>query len=94
MTGNAYTLQEIYIYHAFNPLVIIPEGELVYTEKFFTSTRKTSYWYHDPDLVIPIIVKLQQVVMPFIEFIQYTNTTNTFPTRFKEYTYINPRLNI
>ena len=28
-TGNAYTLQEKYKCHAFNPPVIIPEGELV-----------------------------------------------------------------
>ena len=26
-TGNAYTLQKIYTYHAFDPPVLIPEGK-------------------------------------------------------------------
>ena len=30
-TGNAYNLQEKYKCHAFNPPVIIPGGELVFT---------------------------------------------------------------
>ena len=38
-----------YTFHAFNPPVIIPEGELVCPYKFMTPMRKTSYWYHDPD---------------------------------------------
>ena len=38
-TGNAYTLQEKYTCHAFDPLVIIREGELVFPAKFMTSTR-------------------------------------------------------
>ena len=29
-TGNAYNLPEKYTYHAFNPPVIIPEGELFF----------------------------------------------------------------
>ena len=29
LTGNAYTLQEQYKCHSFDPKVIIPEGELV-----------------------------------------------------------------
>ena len=49
-----------------------------------TTMRKTSYWYHDPDEAIPVTVKLKQVVMPFIEFIQYNNTTNNFPSRLKD----------
>ena len=35
-TGNAYTLQEKYKCHAFNPPVIVPEGELVRKAKFMT----------------------------------------------------------
>ena len=35
--------------------------------------RKTSYWYHDPDESIPVMMKLKQVVMNFIEFLQYNN---------------------
>ena len=40
--GNAYTLHEKYTCHVFNPVVIIPEGELVCPAKFMTPTRKTS----------------------------------------------------
>ena len=39
--GNAYTLQEKYTCHAFDPPVIITEGELVCPAKFMTPTRKT-----------------------------------------------------
>ena len=39
-TGNAYTLQEKYKCHAFNPPVIIPEGELVCSAKFMTPMKK------------------------------------------------------
>ena len=38
-TGNAYTLQEKYKCHAFNPPVIIPEGELVCPAKFMTPMK-------------------------------------------------------
>ena len=41
-TGNAYTLQEKYKCHAFDPPVIIPEGELVCPTKFMTPMIKTS----------------------------------------------------
>ena len=78
-TGNSYNLQEQYTSHAFDPPVIIPEVELVCTDNFMATMRKTSYWYHNPDEEIPIIVKLKQVVIPFIELIQYKNTTNNFP---------------
>ena len=40
-TGNAYTLQKIYKCHAFDPPVIIPEGELVCPDKFMTPMKKT-----------------------------------------------------
>ena len=36
-TGNAYTLQEQYTCHAFDPPVIITEGELVCSDKFIIS---------------------------------------------------------
>ena len=39
-TGNAYTLQEKYKFHAFNPPVIIPEGELFSPAKFMTPIKK------------------------------------------------------
>ena len=39
-TGNAYTLQGKYKCHAFNPPVIIPEGELVFPAKFMTPMEK------------------------------------------------------
>ena len=41
-TGNAYTLQEIYKCHAFDPPVIILEGELVCPAKFMTPMIKNS----------------------------------------------------
>ena len=39
-TGNAYTLQEKYKCHAFDPPVIIPEGELVCKAKFMNPMKK------------------------------------------------------
>ena len=40
-TGNAYTLQEQYTCHAFDPPVIIPEGELVfYSQVYDTNDKK------------------------------------------------------
>ena len=53
---------------------------------------KTSYWYHDPDEAIPIMVKLKQVLMNYIELIQDNNTINNLPLRFKGYYDMNPRL--
>ena len=75
-TGNAYTLQEKYTCHAFNPRVIFPEDELFYTDKFMIPMRKTSYWYHDPYKAIHAMVKLKQDVMHDIELIQDNNTSN------------------
>ena len=57
-----------------------------------TPMRKTSYWYHEPDESIPVMVNLKQFVMTFIEFIQYNNRTHKFPSRFKGYAFMNPRL--
>ena len=91
-TGNAYTLQEKYKCHAFNPLVIIPEGELVFPAKFMTTMKKTSHWYHETNKTIPIMVKLKQVVIPLIELIQENNTTNNLPLRYKGYADMNPCL--
>ena len=91
-TGNAYTLQEKYTWHAFDPPVIIHEGELVCPAKFMTTMRKKSYWYHETDEAIPVVVKLKQVVMLFVELIQYNNTTNKLPSRYKGCAFMNPRL--
>ena len=38
------------------------------------------------------MVKLKQVVMPLIEFIQDNNTTNNLPLRYKGYADMNPHL--
>ena len=45
-TDNAYILQEKYKFHAFDPPVIIPEGELVCPAKFMSPIIITSHWYH------------------------------------------------
>ena len=65
-TSNAYTLQKKYKCNAFDPPVIIPEGELVCPAKFMTPMIKTSHWYHGPNEAIPVMVKLKQVVMPLM----------------------------
>ena len=71
---------------------IIPEDEVVYPAKYMTPTRKTSYWYHDTDEAIPVMVKSKHVVMTLIELIQYKNTTNKLPSRFKGYAFMDPYL--
>ena len=38
------------------------------------------------------MLKLKQVLMPLIELIQYNNTTNNLPSRFKGYAFMNPHL--
>ena len=53
---------------------------------------KTSYWYHEPNEAIPVMVKFKQVFMYLIELIQDNNTTNNLPLRYKGYTDMNPRL--
>ena len=57
-----------------------------------TPMKKTSYWYYDPDDAIPGMVKLEQVVMPYIEFIPDKNASNKLPSRFKGYVDMNPHL--
>ena len=42
-TGNAYNLQGKYKCHEFDPPVIIPEGEIVYSAKFMIPMKKTSH---------------------------------------------------
>ena len=84
--------RKIYICHAFNPPVIIPEGELVCPAKFMTPMKKNSHWYHEPNEAIPFMVKLKQVVMPLIELIQENNTTNKLPLSYKGYANMNPCL--
>ena len=48
-----------------------------------TPMKKTSHWYHEPNEAIPVMVKLKQVVMPLIEFIQVNNTENKLPLHYK-----------
>ena len=57
-----------------------------------TPMRKTSYWYHKPDEAIPIMMKLKQVVMTYIELIQDKNITNKLPSCFKGYADMNRHL--
>ena len=91
-TGNAHTLQEKYTCHAFDLPVIILEGEIVRPEKFMTPMIKTSYWYHETDEAIPVMVKLKLVVIPYIELIQDNNTTNKLTSHFNGYGDMNPHL--
>ena len=91
-TGNAYTLQEKYTCHAFDLPDIIPEGRLVFPAKFMTPMRNIYYWYHDLDEAIPSMVKLNKVVMPYIELIQNNNIENKLPSSFKGYADMNPHL--
>ena len=91
MDSNTYTLQEQYKCHSLDPPVIIPGVELVCPAKFMTPMRK-SYWYHDPDEEIPIMVKLKQAVIPHIELIQDNNTIDNSSSHFKGYAGINPNL--
>ena len=76
--------------HALDPPVIISEGEQVFPAKFMTPMRKTSYWYHYPDEAKPVMLKLKQVLIPYIEFIQDKNTTNKLSSRFNGYAGMNP----
>ena len=57
-----------------------------------TPMIKISYWCHNPYEAIPVIAKLKQVVMPYIELIQYKNTPHNLPSRFKGYAFMNPHL--
>ena len=57
-----------------------------------TPMRKTTYFYHDSDEAIPVMVKFKKVVMLYIELIQDNNTTNKLPSRFKGYADMNPHL--
>ena len=54
--------------------------------------RKTSYWYHDPDETIPVMVNLKQVLISCIELIQDNNRTNMLPSLFKGHADINHHL--
>ena len=71
-TGNAYTLQEKYKCHAFNPPVIITEGELVCPSKFMSPMIKTSHWYHEPNKAIPGMVKLKKLLCLSLNFSRTT----------------------
>ena len=62
------------------------------SSQFYDFNKKTSYWYHKPDEAIPVMVKLKQVVMPYIELIQDNNKTNKLTSRFKGYADMKPHL--
>ena len=49
-----------------------------------TPIRKKLYWYHEPDEAIPVMEKLKQGVMPYIEFIQYKDKKYKFPSSLKD----------
>ena len=57
-----------------------------------TPMKNTSHWYHETKEAIPVTVKLKQVVMPLIEFIQENNATNKLPLRYKGCADMNPCL--
>ena len=57
-----------------------------------TPMRKTSYWYHEPDEAIPVMVKLKQFVMTYIELIQDNNTKKKLISSFKGLSDMNPHL--
>ena len=89
--GNAYTLQEKYTCHVFDPPVIIPEGEIVFPSKFMTPTRKIllvswSIWsntFHGE-------VKTSCDAFHWIDSVQ--KYKNKLPSRFKGYAFMNPHL--
>ena len=89
--GNECNLHEKYTCHVFYPPVIIPDCEQLFSQVYDTH-EKNSFWYHNLDESIPIMVKLKQVVITYIELIQDNNTTNNLPSCFKGYADINPHL--
>ena len=62
------------------------------SSQVYDSNERKNYSYHEPDETIPVMVKLKKVVIPFIELIQYKNSTNNFPSHFKGYAFMNPHL--
>ena len=58
----------------------------------YDNNEKKLYWYHDTVQSIPVMVKLKQVVMPYIELINYKSTTNKLPSCFKGYADMNTHL--
>ena len=60
-TGNAYTLQEQFTCHSFDPTIIIPKGELFFPSKVLTPMSRSSNWYHEPDEPIPFMAKLKKL---------------------------------
>ena len=57
-----------------------------------TPMRKHFYWYHNPDESIPVMVKLTQDVMSYIELIKDNNTTNKLRSRFEGYNDMDPHV--
>ena len=84
--GEAYTLQEQYSCHAFDPPNIICEGEMVCEAKFWTPMNKGSFWYYEPGEDINVMVNLNQVVMPCLELL-----SKTLPREFKQHSEMHPK---
>ena len=57
-----------------------------------TPMIKKSHLYYDPDETIIVMVKLKQVMVPYIELILYNNKTNKLPSRLKGCDDMNPPL--
>ena len=91
-TGNVYNLQDNYKFHALDHPVIIPEGELFCPAECMTPMRKTSYWYHDRNEKIPVMVKLNKLWCLTFNWFRTTTKTNKLPSRFKGYVDTNPHL--
>jgi hypothetical protein len=88
-TGIPYTLQDQYECNAFNPPVLIPQGDLVCEAKFWTPMSKGTHWYHEPDDDLFVMVKIKQVVMTDINMHAVT-ATNSLPRKWAGYVDKNP----
>ena len=65
-TGNAYNLQGKYKCHAFDPPVIIPEGELFCPASFMTQMKKNLPLVSRSKQSNPWHGEVKQVFMPII----------------------------
>jgi len=90
--GNAYTLQERHLCHAFDPPNVIEEGELVCRAKFWTTTSKGSLWYYEPPNDILVMVRLKQVLMPYFEMKNPNDPSTKLPRHLKRFTDMNPHV--
>ena len=54
-----------------------------------TLMRKTSYWYHDPDEAIHVMMELEKKLIPYIELILGKTPTKMLLLHFKGYSDMN-----